>query len=104
DTSYKLTSFYISPVIRTFEWLTVTPKSTHDQRTFTSSLPRDRNHFGRQDSTWTNEVDLKLDWGKAFEFHVGYEYIQRSSNRDGVDLEFSSFTENRTSGAVYFDF
>jgi len=104
DTSYKLNTVYVAPVFKVSNWCTVTPKVTHDQRTFTSSLVRDRNHFGRKDSTWTDELDLKLEWGSSLEFHVGFEHIDRSSNRNGVDLEFSSFTENRTVGAVYWDF
>lgn len=104
DNSYNWWTFYVSPSVDITKWLTVVGEITHSPKSFLSDLPDDINHFGRNDSTWMQEITLKLDLSSSYDLRLKYERITKSSQQNGETLEFPNFTENRISTAVYYEF
>lgn len=104
DTSYNQWSVRLRPAVSPARGWDVALSYEYQRRDYTSSLVADTNHYQREDTTRTAGMEIGLQVTKEVEVRADYDHVRRTSNKNGVDLDFGNYTERRVTGAVDYRF
>lgn len=104
DTSYRQWSAFVKPRISPARAWDVALVYEYYRRNFTSDLPLDDNYYQREDTAYTLGVESRARIRKSVELRADYDRIDRSSNKNGADLEFGTYTEQRLTLGVEYRF
>ncbi len=104
DTSYRQWSIRLKPAVSpTRDW-DVALMYEYQRRDYTSTLAADNDHYQREDTTHTVGIETTVQVAKGVDLRGDYDHIQRSSNKNGADLDFGNYTEQRITAAAEYRF
>ncbi len=100
DLSYRSHQLRISPEIRVNRQLAIGIRYEIKYKAFTTNLPGDTNHYGRDDTMHTVGANIYYELSKTLETKLGYERVMKRPNKN---KDFFAFDENvATVGLSYF--
>lgn len=104
DTSYRQWSVRLKPAVSpTRDW-DVALMYEYERRDYTSPLATDNDHYQREDTTHTVGIETTVQLARGVNVRGDYDRIRRTSNKNGADLDFGNYTEQRVTAAVEYRF
>lgn len=104
DTSYRQWSVLLKPTVSpTRDW-DAALMYEYQRRDYTSALAADSDHYQREDTTHTVGIETTVQVTNGMSLRGDYDRIRRTSNKNGADLDFGNYTEQRLTAAAEYRF